>query len=342
MNRKQRFVNLAKRQLSRSPALMHLAKALRRRLSPTFRGLASDHWDARVDQVESATPQGWLDVDLVEVEYIRPRISGDPAVPYLHHFLRTHVPQAPVDRLLSLGCGGGNLERDLIALGAARQIDASDVSAGSIELAQRLAVEQGLDDRITYAVADLNHDTLPESCYDLVVIKHALHHLENLEHVYQQIRLSLRPGGLFMFNEFVGPTRFQWTDLQLAHMNRLLADLPKALRNSLPVVKIRRPLVSDMIALDPSESVRSAELLPLLEADFEILELKSYGGTLLHILLSYLLPAMDLEKTEHIELLRSLMAEEGRLLDAGEIPSDFAYVVARPRGKSHWGSWPTR
>lgn len=331
MNRKQRFANLLKRQLSRSPAAVRLAKGIRRRISPAFRGLASRHWDARVEQVESATPQGWLDVELVELEHIRPRISGDPAVPYLQHFLSAHLPHAPVNRLLSLGCGGGNLERDLIALGAADHIDASDVSAGSIELARRLAAEQGLGERIHYWVADLNRDTLPESAYDAVVIKQALHHFENLEHVYRQIRGSLRPGGLFMFNEFVGPTRFQWTDLQLGHMNRLLGELPKAIRTALPVVEIRRPLVCDMIALDPSESVRSAELLPLLENEFEILELKPYGGTLLHILLSYLLPVIDWNDPRHIELLRGLMVEEGRLLDAGEIPSDFAYVVARPR-----------
>lgn len=332
MKRWNRFETFCKRQLSRSPRLKSAASAVRRRLAPAWRrGLAAAHWDDRVADVESDQPQGWLDLEMIEEEYIRPRISGDPAVPYLQHFFDRHVPNRPVDRLLSLGCGGGNLERALVDMGIAQRIDAYDESPGSIELARRMADEAGLSDRIRYGVADANVHELEAGVYDVVVIKAALHHFENLEHVYAQVHRSLKPGGLLMFNEFVGPSRFQWTDLQLDLMNRLLGALPESIRKQAPVIEIRRPLVADMIALDPSESVRSAEILPLLERDFEVLELKPYGGALLHILLSHVLPLMDLEDENHRSILRLLMLYEGSLVDHGVLPSDFAYAVARPR-----------
>lgn len=320
-----------KRQLSRSPRAKRLASAVRRRVSPAFRrGLAASHWDDRVAEVESSAPQGWLDVERIEVEHIRPRVSGDPDVSYLDHFLAVHLPDRPVDRLLSLGCGGGNLERALVVRDAARRIDAFDVSPESIALARRLAEEAGFADRITYAVADIDRIELEAGAYDAVVIKQALHHFEALEHVYDQVRRALVPGGIFLFNEFVGPSRFQWSDEQLEHANRWLRDLPKRLRRRAPVVKIHRPLVADMVALDPSESVRSAEILPLLRDRFEIVEEKPYGGTLLHLVLGHLLPVLDLDAEEDVEILRGWMRDEGRPLDAGELPSDFVYLVARP------------
>lgn len=322
-----------RRVLSRYPPLKRLASAVRRRVLPAWRrGLAASHWDDRVEEVESSAPQGWLDAEMVEREHIRPLVSGDPEVSYLEYFLEKHLPHRPVGRLLSLGCGGGNLERDLLRLGAAQKIDACDESPASIELALRLATEEGMGERLQYQVADLNRLELAPITYDVVIAKMALHHFEALEHVYGQVRQGLRPGGLFMFNEFVGPSRFQWTDLQLDHMNRLLDNAPAEIKEQLPVVAIRRPLVADMIAQDPSESVRSAEILPLLERDFEIVERKDYGGTLLHILFSHVLPVVDFENKEHVEYLRAAMRSERDLLERGQLPSDFTFVVARPRG----------
>ncbi|MEL7061078.1 MAG: class I SAM-dependent methyltransferase [Acidobacteriota bacterium] len=321
-----------RRELSRFPWLKRRLAAIRNRLLGRFRReRAAEYWDERVEVVESAQPQGWLDLELIEREHLRPRLSGDPDVYYLQHFLATWVPERPVERMLSLGCGGGNLERAFLDLGAARAIDANDVSAGSIEHARRAAAEAGYDHLLTYEVLDLDAEPLPANRYDVVVAKQSLHHVAALEHVYEQIARALKPGGVFMFHEFVGPTRFQWSDRQLYEVNRLLAELPPDLRRRTRQVRVGRPTIEDMIAMDPSEAVRSAEILPLLEERFEILERKDLGGTLLHLVVHEALHVLDLERPDHLAILRGWMQRESELLDAGDLPSDFAYVVARPR-----------
>lgn len=289
--------------------------------------LPSNYWDRSVADVETGGPRGWLDSEFVEVEYIRPQISGDRSIDYLQHFIGRHLPTRPVPRGLSLGCGGGNLERALIAHNAAQHIDAYDASPESIRLAQRLATEAGMAERIHYDVRDIDRIELPAAAYDFVAIKMALHHFANLEHVYRAIRSSLRPGGVFMFNEFVGPTRFQWTDEQLRQVNALLQGLPDAHRS---VPFIDRPTIAQMLAEDPTESVRSAEILPLLGDYFEIIEQRPYGGTLLNLLLTETLHTFDVEDAAHRQLLQRLFEGERSLLAAGELPSDFTYIVARP------------
>ncbi len=300
-------------------------------LPTRWNALASRHWDARVGEVEAGRQRGWLDWPIIEEEHIRPQISGDPRVYYLQHFFDHRALNLPVERILSLGCGGGNLERALIEIGAARSVDAFDVSPESIRLAQEMAADAGLSDQLHYAVEDLDHIELPAATYDVVIAKMALHHFENLEHIYQQVAQALKPGGLLLINEFVGPSRFQWTDLQLELMNELFAALPAKQRRAAPFRRILRPELEDMKTLDPSESVRSAELIPLLEERFEIVESKPFGGTLLHIPLSHVMSSFDLEDEKDLSILRLMFLFERTLLKHQVLPSDFVYLVARPR-----------
>lgn len=297
--------------------------------------MTSEYWDQKVRDVEQKTLKGWLSWPIIEEEYIRPQVSGDSGVYYLSHFMTTHLKNIPVARALSLGCGGGNLERALIHMNAAQEIDAYDISTESVRLAQAMAQDEGIGHRIHYGARDLNTIELPPNTYDFVIIKMALHHFEGLEHIYRQIAASLKPGGVFVFNEFIGPTRYQWTDFQLHTMNKVLNSLPK--KNTWSVwtqdylKEIVRPTVDEMIALDPSEAVRSAEIMPVLAHYFDVIEYKPYGGTILHILLNHIMESFDLDDPEDVERLRGLFALEKALIQNGVLESDFAYVVAKPK-----------
>jgi hypothetical protein len=93
---------------------------------------------------------------------------------------------------------------------------------------------------------------------------------------------ALKPGGYFFLDEFIGPSRFQWTDVQLDSMNDGLDRLPKELRRRISDRKkfkerVVRETVQEVIASDPSEAIRSSEIVPLLGQQFEILETKGFG-----------------------------------------------------------------
>jgi 2-polyprenyl-3-methyl-5-hydroxy-6-metoxy-1,4-benzoquinol methylase len=316
----------AKRLFSNTP----VHRIVRRALLKTGKG----HWDKHVGLVESGALKGWLDWEFIEVEHIRPRVSGDKSVYYLQHFFRGHLPQMPVQRALSLGCGGGNLERMLIRMGAAASIDAYDASPESIRLATQLAADEGMAGQLQYKVADINSMHLPEGAYDFIVAKMSLHHFENLDHLYGQIQRALKPGGVFMFNEYVGPTRFQWTPVQLDLANKVLETLPETFRRSAHsgghLDAIRRPTIQEMIDMDPSEAVNSEQIIPLLPKYFEILEHKKYGGTLLHLLLNHVMANFDSSDPLHATVLKMIFLYEQTMIDHGILDSDFCYVVARP------------
>jgi 2-polyprenyl-3-methyl-5-hydroxy-6-metoxy-1,4-benzoquinol methylase len=111
-----------------------------------------------------------------------------------------------------LGCGGGANEILWARTGRFSSIDAYDLSEQRIQAAiasLRNTPEEGL---IRYRVGNIGLLALPETSYDVVIFEQSLHHLTPLDRVLPRIKSFLPPGGFLVANEFVGPTRFQWTD----------------------------------------------------------------------------------------------------------------------------------
>ena len=171
---------------------------------------------------------------------------------------------------LTLGCGAGRCERDLISRGVCRSFHGIDISEDAVAKAREIAKEQNLP--VTYEVADLNFVRLPEKTFDLVVAQTCLHHILFLEHVADQIWRSLKNGGYLWIHDFVGETQFQYDDKRLAIINQVLAILPEKLRRNLmtgrTTTEIKRPEPGCLGS--PFESIRSAEIVPVFQRWFTI------------------------------------------------------------------------
>lgn len=280
---------------------------------------------------EERSGVGWLDSGLVQRLYINPTIAGNPDENWLAYVKRRHLPK-PVSRGLTLGCGNGGLERHGASLHLCEHHDAIDMSPGAIEIAKAAAVECGLTN-VTYDVQDLDECVLARERYDVVFSSMAIHHVENLERLFGQVRASLRPGGLFVFNEYVGPDRFQWTRRQLIVVNVVLRLLPQRLRRSLRDGQIKtivlRPTREAMRQLDPSEAIRSSAILRLVASYFQIVERVDYGGAILHMALQDIVGNFRAESRRDVRILRLLCGLERSLLRLRVLRSDFAVVVAR-------------
>lgn len=293
---------------------------------------AGKHWGERArQQVELNRPNSWAECPVVNQEYICPLISGKPNVGWLEYAARKYY-STPVKAALSLGCGGGGLERHGLQLRIAERFDAYDVSEGAIQLCRAEAEKSGQLGSINYAVANLNKLEFEPEIFEAAFASQSVHHIEDLEHYMRQVRAALKPGSYFVINEFVGPNQFQWTDKQLEHSQRLLAEIPEHLRQTIrePGVKhtIERPTIEFMNGYDPTEAIRSADIIPELEKQFEIVERRDFGGTLLHLVLDNIAGNLS-DSKEGKKILRNLFAEEQRLMADGEIDSDFTLLIAQ-------------
>ncbi|MBV9201986.1 MAG: class I SAM-dependent methyltransferase [Alphaproteobacteria bacterium] len=261
-------------------------------------------------------------------------ISGDPdcdAYSHLAQMLARRRWPLPIPSAVSLGCGFGGLERSLTSRRVVRDIKGYDFSEAAIAEARRLARQQQLRN-VSYRVADLERLVLSPISVDAVFAHQSIHHIDGLERLFSQIREALKPHGIFHLHEFVGPNRFQWTKAQLDLVNEYLTSLPPRLRRLPSGAKkplARRPTVDAMIAADPTEAVRSSEILVVLRSYFTIVDQHQIGGALLHLALGEIAQNFDADEPEDRAHLERLFALEDRMMAEGVIDSDFVVVTAR-------------
>jgi len=313
-----------------------MLKWLRRYLRrPTDDAGAFEVWGDRAKERQSTDRPivAWTDSLLVSRKYIHPAISGDPEGNWLAWAAERYY-STPAALALSIGSGDGGLERHGLGIGLAKRFEAFDASPGAVELARQLAAQHGVADHVAYFVADLNEHRFEPRRYDAAFASMAVHHIRELEHFFSQMQQALKPGGLFIMNEFVGPNQFQWTDQQMALADALLNRMPERYRRSLlsghVKTRITRQTVADMNAVDPTEAVRSADIIPLMRRYFDVIEKVDYGGTLLNLVLEEI--AGNFKDTdEDAAVLQPLFEAERRYIDTGVISSDFTVLVARAR-----------
>lgn len=264
------------------------------------------------------------------------RVSGAPdrtLLDILPEVLAGLGLAVPAARAASLGCGRGRLDRALYRHGVVDALTGFDLSPESIAAARHFAAAAGIA-AFDYRTADLDTIELEPGAYDLIVVEMALHHVAELERLADRIAAALVPGGLLLFDEYVGPTRFRWTERQIDVVNGLLALLPPELRltpDGIVKPPIRHEPPEFFERNDPSEAIRSGEVVAALETRFEIRWCRRYGGTILHPLLHDI--ALNFRVGEPLceTLLAAAIAIEDAMIAAGDLASDFAVMVAAPR-----------
>jgi len=323
-----------------SKARTLLAKG-RRRISRTFstdeeRGVTAEHWgeEAR-EKAEGDEWQGlyWQSHVLTQ-RHINRAIAGGADENWVDFTKRRFFPK-PARRALSLGCGYGVLERHGLSIGLADRFKAFDISPTAVDVARQEAEKAGFSEHIDYDVRDLNVVKLEQGRYDAVFATQTLHHIEALEHLLDEIRAALTPDGKLIVNEYVGPVRFQFPEERLPLMNQLLLALPESHRRNLRTGQLKtevlRPNAKEVFAVDPSESIRSDEIMQLLEERFEIVYQADFGGTLLQFVLADIAGNFDPTDPRDVALIDLVCLYEKTLIEQGVLPSDFTYVVAKPR-----------
>jgi ubiquinone/menaquinone biosynthesis C-methylase UbiE len=109
--------------------------------------------------------------------------------------LQSMLPDLQGLRVVDLGCGFGWFCRWAREVGAA-SVQGLDVSENMLAQAR----ETTSDPTIAYARADLEQLNLVEGAFDLVYSSLALHYIENLRGLFEQVRRGLVPGGRFVFS----------------------------------------------------------------------------------------------------------------------------------------------
>jgi SAM-dependent methyltransferase len=179
----------------------------------------------------------------------------------------------PIKRGISVAGSNGWKERILISAGIVDHFVVTEYSEALIAEGRRMAEAEGLGDKVEFyhgdALARYQHEK-----FDLVYWDNALHHMPDAASAVSWSQCVLAPGGIFVMNDYVGPTRMQYSDTTLALMSLGRAFLPiEYLRNPHnPTSQLDRVISrcnpDELAEIDPSECADSGSILKALEQFF--------------------------------------------------------------------------
>ena len=253
--------------------------------------------------------------------YINQSVTGSP-----HRWpierLQTLVP-SPFASAVSLGCGEGALERDLLSKGLCASVLGIDISTAVLKLAKARAESAGLTG-VRYQQGDLNTLKLPAATFDAAFFHQSLHHVEDLDSCLSATVSALRPGALVYIDEYVGPSRGEWSTAHIKEAAELFARLPASVRRS-------RRLKLPVDWRDPTEAVRSSHILAAVSRHFTVLDRRDYGGNYLSVIHPHL--RLDhLIAGERNTLLQSIVEAEREHLAAGHGSYYTVLIAKQPAG----------
>jgi SAM-dependent methyltransferase len=261
--------------------------------------------------------------------FINRRITGDPELGPETHFARRYGPQIVAPCGLSLRASDAKFEIALVEAGSCQRLIGLDEEQSRVDFASG-RVPEPLRARVRFQLGTVDRYQATEPI-GAVVCRSFLHRRDDLEQMLDRLAGILAPGGLLFVEDFVGPSRFQWTDLQLEVINRLLAQLPTELLTDLTATdgrrkrSVERPDPAAWASANPHEAVRSEEILPALDARFERIEVCPCGGAVFHQLFSRIIGNF----AGRPELVGLLMEVDALLTDHGLLASDYVWGVWR-------------
>lgn len=238
---------------------------------------------------------------------------------------------------LSIGCGTANKEMQLLEQGIVDKFVCFELSEERIEIGQQQAIRKGIEGRIEFYKEDFFTSEYRNMKFDLVFWDNSLHHMPD---VYDAVKVSkevLKQDGIFFCNDYIGESRFQWSDEKLNYVNQIRDNLEESLfitedrifftKDNVLQRHKRRPTIERMMETDPSEAADSENILPAINEYFKNPKITMLGGVVYMLALDRIIENIP----ENSDLLEKLILEDAAAMQKGM--SLYAFVLARKDDK---------
>lgn len=242
--------------------------------------------------------------------------------------------KTPLRRGISVGCGTGVKEVELVKAGVVDLIEGYDLAPERIASAKQRAMEAGVSDQAIFHCANA-FDIHDSPTFDFVYWDNALHHMPDVRAAVQWSHTVLNDGGVFAMDEYIGPNRFAVTDEEWEFANKIRSSLPARFLvrpngvGSYPKT-ITREWLAKTIEKDPSEAVDAGATLTAIRDIFPDADIRPTGGLIFFVALNGLYSGFRTE--EDMNFLRILLMLDYEAVKSGTVQTLYGAAVAiKPR-----------
>ena len=259
----------------------------------TMSDSAPTDYEARIRAqiAQYANPEGLLKLPPIyhywETKHIRPRMCTVFGVEDVMLFFAGctaeafHQPGAS-RRIVSLGAGECEYEitliKKLMEMGETDfVVEGLELSPVRSERARERASKEGVDRYLTISEADLN-SWVPERKYSIVIAKDTLHHVLELEHLFDSVHEALEDEGTFLTSDMIGRNgHMRWPEA-LEIIQGLWKFIPHHYKTNRQLKRVEEEYQNWDCSKIGFEGIRAQDILPLLVKKFSFRSFLAFGN----------------------------------------------------------------
>jgi 2-polyprenyl-3-methyl-5-hydroxy-6-metoxy-1,4-benzoquinol methylase len=187
------------------------------------------------------------------------------------------------NQVLELGCYNGWFSLEMARKGTI--VDAHDISPQATAIAkkyyEKMKRKEKFSGKINYYVTDLNFPSFPANNYDIVVVRNVLHHLTNLQALFEKLKRALKPGGKILIDDALPCGKIEALISGIL-LFMLPTDIPysQKLRRVFKTGQIlkRTQGLVDACGASPFEGASGDESVNLIKKNFKLLYFKTFAA----------------------------------------------------------------
>ena len=225
--------------------------------------------------------------------------------------------------LLSIGSGDGKLELEIAK--KMKSLKCDNFKFDLLELSpfqNKRAIENfknaGLELEVTIIEEDFNQ-WKGDKIYSGIMAHHALHHVQDLEHLFKSIKNCLHGNGAFITMDMIGRNgHMRWPEA-LEIIELIWKFLPEQKKYNTLLKKTFKEYYNHDCSNQGFEGIRAQDILPLLVSNFNFEVFYAYGNLIDEFINRAYGPNFDPKKEsdrafiDFMEYLNSLLLELGHL-----------------------------
>jgi 2-polyprenyl-3-methyl-5-hydroxy-6-metoxy-1,4-benzoquinol methylase len=270
-------------------------------------------------------------------KYLRPRLEtfgfSYPEDFFAQQIARQITRKGQGVRVISIGAGNCDGEVRIATLLRERgfrdfTIECFDLTPAMLERGAEYATSQGLQSHFQFTCGDFNRWT-PQDRYDVVMANQSLHHVTELEALFDAVDQAIGDDGLFVTSDMVGRNgHMRWPEA-LKIVREFWKELPEAYRYNLQLNWKSRKFLNWDNSQEGFEGIRAQDILPLAIARFGFDFFYAHNNLIDPFIDRSFGPHFQLEKDWDRQFIDRLQARDEAEIEAGRIKPTHMFAVMR-------------
>jgi SAM-dependent methyltransferase len=213
--------------------------------------------------------------------WLRPMLQAFGAE-HPEDFIAMHVFRTGGSRFVSLGCG--NCDAEIRIAQSLRErglrdftLECVDINEAMLERGRVAARAAGLEGCVIPVVGDFNR-WQPDGPYDAVIANQSLHHVMELEHLFDAVERALGEHGKFVISDMIGRNGHQRWPEAAALVREYWQELPQSYRRNVQLQRHEENFLDWDCSVEGFEGIRAQDILPLLSERFGFEVFLAFGN----------------------------------------------------------------